>query len=258
MYIVVVGGTGLVGKPLVAALLKQGHHVVVASPSKGVNALTNEGLDKALEGADVLVDVSQSPSFAPDGASLHLHCIKLTSLSEVRGFFTTATTNLLKAGSRLKHYLALSVVGLERLPDNGYFQAKQAQEDLIVKAGIPWTILRATQFFEFVPAIGAVQQNRLASTVFQPVAAADVSRTLAELAVQPPRNGRVDLGGPESIPMDEAVKRFYRVKSPELVDQVVTDDAAGYFGSQIDSDSLRPSEGAFIGKMTYQEWLDAL
>ncbi|RYD30664.1 MAG: SDR family oxidoreductase, partial [Verrucomicrobiaceae bacterium] len=238
--IVVIGGSGLIGSRLVKILRQQGHEVLAASPSTGVNALTGEGLAEALSGADVVIDVANSPSFE-DTAVLH--------------FFETSGRNLVAAEKEagVKHHIALSVVGTERLQASGYFRAKLVQENLIAASGIPHTIVRATQFFEFVGAIaqGATQGEtvRLSSALMQPILAEDVSGALAEIATELPVNGMIELAGPEPIPMNELVSRYLESNGDSR--EVITDDSAGYFGTPVDDHSLTPGADPRLGGTRY-------
>lgn len=243
MKVVVVGGTGLIGSKVVEKLNAHGHEAVAAAPQTGVNTLTGEGLADALVGADVVVDVSNSPSFADD---------------DVMGFFTTSTTNLLEAekGSGVAHHVALSVVGTGTLPDSGYLRAKAAQEDLIRQSGVPYSIVRATQFFEFTGAIadastvdGAV---RLAPVHYQPMASDDVASAVARAAVATPLNGVKEIGGPERVRMDEFIAAVL-AESGDTRDLVV-DEHATYFGTELADDSLVPAAGAELGSISYAAW----
>jgi uncharacterized protein YbjT (DUF2867 family) len=244
MKIVVIGGTGLIGSPLVKMLEERGQEAVAASPSKGVNAVTGEGLAAALAGADVVVDVANSPSFDDE---------------PVMNFFDASTRNLLaaEATAGVKHHVALSVVGTERLLSSGYFRAKMRQETLIKAGSIPYTIVRATQFFEFIASIsysgGNGQVVHLPTALMQPIAAADVSAALAEIAVQPPVNGMVEIGGPEKFQMFEIVRRA--LEASQDTREVVGDANATYFGAAIDDKSLVADDGCLIGSMRYEEWL---
>ena len=201
MKIVVIGGADLIGKKLVKNLSERGHDVLAASPNTGVNTITREGLAKALDGVEVVVDVANAPVWE-DKAVLE--------------FFETSGRNLLaaEAAAGVRHHVALSIVGSERLPDNGYFRAKVAQESLIKASGIPYTILRATQFFEFVGGIAQSatvgEEIRLSPALIQPIASEDVAAALADVAVAPPVNGTVEVAGPEAMPLDELVRRFLR------------------------------------------------
>jgi uncharacterized protein YbjT (DUF2867 family) len=244
MKIVVIGGTGLIGAPLVKMLQQRGHEALAASPSKGVNAVTGEGLAAALAGADVVVDVANSPSFDDE---------------PVMNFFETSTRNLLaaEATAGVKHHVALSVVGTDRLPSSGYFRAKLKQETLIKAGPIPYTILRATQFFEFIASIsysgGNGQIVHLPTALMQPIAAGDVSAALAEIAVQPPMNGMVEIGGPEKFKMFEIVRRALEASGDGR--EVVGDPNATYFGAPLDDKSLVADDGSLIGPTRYEEWL---
>jgi uncharacterized protein YbjT (DUF2867 family) len=244
MKIVVVGGSGLIGKRVVDNLRGLGHEVVSASPRSGVNSITGEGLTEALAGAQVIVDVSNSPSFAEQA---------------VLEFFETSTGNLLAAGAGagVRHYVALSVVGAERLPDSGYMRAKVAQEKLIKESHMPYTILRATQFFEFLEAIagsGSVDgEIRMPKALMQPIAAENVSDALTEIAVAAPVNDTVELGGPEAIPMDDLIRRYLTAKHDAR--HVTTDDHARYFGAEVDDRSLTPGSRSRLGSIHLDEWL---
>lgn len=244
MKIVVLGGSGLIGKKLVNLLRQRGHEVVAASPSTGVNALTGEGLADALKGTQVVVDVSNSPSFE-DRA--------------VMEFFETSGRNLLpaEAVAGVGHHVALSVVGTERLLASGYFRAKMAQETMIQACGTPCTIVRATQFFEFVGAIAQSategQTVRLPSTLMQPIVSDDVAAALADVAVGKPLNGMVEVAGPEPIRMDELVRRFLRASRDER--QVTTDPQAGYFGTAVNDQSLTPGANPRLGPTRFDDWL---
>jgi uncharacterized protein YbjT (DUF2867 family) len=245
MKIVVIGGTGLIGKKLVAILRASGHEVTAASPSSGVNAITGEGLKEALADAEVLVDVANSPSFE-DKAVLE--------------FFETSGRNLLAAEevAGVRHHVALSVVGADRLPESGYMRAKVAQERLIQTSKIPYTIVRATQFFEFVGAIAQAATNgktvRLPSALMQPIVSDDVAAALAEVAVAKPLNGMVELAGPEPIRMDELVRRFLSVTRDAR--QVKADPEAQYYGTAVNDRSLTPGANPRVGKMSFGEWLN--
>lgn len=244
MKIVVIGGTGAVGSRVVASLRANGHEAVAAAPSTGVNTLTGEGLAAALVGAHTVVDVSNSPSFADDA---------------VMEFFRTSTKNLLAAESQagVAHHVLLSIVGAERLPNSGYLRAKVGQEELLRASGRPYTILRATQFFEFVRGIadGSAKGDevRLTSAHLQPVAAAEVGAALAEIAAGAPRNGVSEIGGPERLGLDAVVRQLFAAKHDAR--RVVTDATAPYFGAVLDDRSLTTSDGARIGKLTFAEWL---
>ncbi|TDC39805.1 SDR family oxidoreductase [Micromonospora sp. 15K316] len=244
MKIVVIGGTGLIGSKLVAKLGEQGHEAVAASPNTGVNALTGEGLADALTGASVVVDVSNSPSWEDNA---------------VMEFFQTSTRNLLaaEAAAGVGHHVALSIVGTERLPENGYFRAKIAQEKLIEESSIPFSLVHATQFFEFVPGIADSATDgttvRIAPVLFQPIAGDEVAEAVGRVAVGSPLNARLEIAGPEQGRMDE----FFRKVLADAGDprEVVTDPHAQYFGSELDERSLVPDDGAQLGKLTYADWL---
>jgi uncharacterized protein YbjT (DUF2867 family) len=244
MKIVVIGGSGLIGKTLVPILRKLGHEAVPASPSLGVNTLTGEGLAQVLAGAGVVVDVANSPSFA-DAAALE--------------FFEKSTRNLLAAGveAGVGHHVALSVVGADRLPGSGYMRAKLAQEQLIRGGKIPYTIVRATQFFEFLAGIAgptsAGDTVRLPTAPMQPLAADDVAVAVAEAAVAAPLNGILEVGGPESLPIAEFVGRFLAASGDTRT--VVADAQADYFGATLDERGLNPGENARIGPTRFDDWL---
>lgn len=244
MKIVVIGGTGLIGMKLVGNLLKLGHEVIPASPNSGVNTITGEGLAEVLQGADIVVDVANSPSFE-DAAVMH--------------FFETAGNNIAAAEkvAGVKHHIALSVVGTENLQDSGYFRAKLVQENLIKASGIPYTIVRATQFFEFLTSIAHAATEgetvRLTSALFQPIAAEDVASILATVSLEKPINGIVDIAGPQKIPLHDAVVAALNAKQDSR--KVVKDDQAAYFGLVINDQSLTPQGKAQLGKLTLQDWL---
>ncbi|RLP94627.1 SDR family oxidoreductase [Micromonospora sp. BL4] len=245
MKIVVIGGTGLIGSKVVAKLGEHGHEAVPAAPNTGVNTLTGEGLAEVLAGASVVVDVSNAPSWED---------------SAVLEFFTTSTRNQLaaEAAAGVQHHVALSIVGTERLPENGYFRAKAAQEKLIADSSIPFSIVHATQFFEFVKGIadgGADGDKvRMAPVLFQPMAGEEVAQALVRVVLGSPLNGRVEVAGPERLRMDE----FFRAALAALGDprEVVTDPHARYFGSELSERSLVPKGEAILGTMTYADWLD--
>ena len=243
MKIVVIGGSGLIGKKLVPILRERGHEAVPASPSSGVNTLTGEGLSESLAGADVVVDVSNSPSWADDA---------------VMEFFKTSTGNLLAAEREagVGHHVALSVVGADRLPDSGYMRAKVAQEGLIPSGGVPYTIVRATQFFEFLG--GIAEQGggevRLPTAPMQPLAADDVASALAEAALKPPVSGTVEVAGPESLSIADFVGRFLASSGDKR--KVVADPQARYFGAALDDRGLNPGAGALIGPTRFEDWFN--
>src|SRR5687767_11290605 len=244
MKIVVIGGTGLIGSKLVATLRQRGHEVLAASPDSGVNTLTGEGLAKALAGAQVVVDVANSPSFE-DAAVLK--------------FFETSGRNLIaaEAAAGVGHHIALSVVGTERLLASGYFRAKMAQETLIKASPVPYTIVRATQFFEFVGGIAQSatdgQTVRLSPALVQPIVSDDVADALAEVTLGAPVNGTVELAGPERLRLDELVRRFLSAKQDAR--QVVTDVHARYFGTELNDQSLTPGDNPRIGPTRFEDWL---
>ena len=245
MKIVVIGGTGLIGSKVVSKLGERGYDVIAASPNSGVNTLTGEGLTKVLEGASVVVDVSNSPSFADDA---------------VMEFFKTSTGNLLRyeAAAGVGHHVALSVVGSERLPDSGYLRAKVAQEKLIKESSIPYSIVRATQFFEFLKRIaGEVTDGntvRLPSVRFQPVAADDVAGAVARVAVESPLNGTVELGGPEQLRFNEFIRRDLSARKDPR--EVIADPHARYFGTELGEYSLVPGNDALLGEIRFEDWLN--
>jgi uncharacterized protein YbjT (DUF2867 family) len=242
--VVVIGGTGLIGSKLVTKLREHGHQAVAAAPNTGVDTLTGEGLAEVLDGAAVLVDVSNSPSFA-DGP--------------VMEFFRTSTTNLLdysdKAG--VGHYVALSVVGTDRLQDSGYFRAKAVQEQLIRESGRPYSLVHATQFFEFVKAIAEFSTVdgvvRLPSALIQPIAAEDVAAAVGRVAVGGPLNGIREIGGPEQFGLDELVRRGLAAKGDPR--EVVTDEQAPYYGVRLSERTLVPGPDVQLGEITFDKWL---
>ena len=242
--IVVIGGTGLIGSKVVTNLVERGYEVVAASPNSGVNTLTGEGLAEVLEGASVVIDVSNSPSFE-DAA--------------VMEFFQTSTRNLLsyEAAAGVGHHVALSVVGSDRLPDSGYLRAKVAQEKLIKESSIPYSIVRATQFFEFLKRIAdsATEGNtiRLPSVGFQPLAADDVASAVAKVAIGSPLNGTVEVAGPEQFRFDEFISRGLSARNDPR--EVIADPRALYFGTELSERSLVPSDGALLGETRFEDWL---
>jgi uncharacterized protein YbjT (DUF2867 family) len=244
MKIVVIGGTGLIGSKLVAILRVQRHEVVAASPNSGVNTITGEGLAEVLEGASVVVDVSNSPSFE-DAAVL--------------AFFETSTRNLLAAEAEagVRHHVALSVVGTERLLESGYFRGKIAQEKLIKSSSIPYSIVHATQFFEFVKSIAAAategNQVRLAPVLIQPMAADDVASAVGRVAVGVPVNGTVEVAGPEPIRLDELIRQGLRAQNDPR--EVIADPSARYFGAMLTERMLLPDAGARLGEIHFEDWL---
>jgi len=245
MKLVIIGGTGLIGSKLVTKLRERGHEAVPASPDTGVNTLTGEGLAEALQGASVVVDVSNSPSFAE---------------AAVMEFFTTSTRNLLKyaAAAGVGHHVALSVVGTERIPDSPYLRAKNAQETLIKGGGIPYSIVHATQFFEFVKRIADEATDgttvRLPPVLFQPMAADDVAKAVARVAVAAPLNGMVEVAGPQQFRFDELIRQGLRARNDPR--DVIADPHARYFGAELDERSLIPAGDARLGDISFQEWLN--
>ena len=247
MKIVVIGGTGLIGSKLVAKLKQQGHEAVAASPKSDVNAVTGEGLLAALTGADVVVDVANAPSWEP---------------AAVLEFFERSSQNLVaaEAAAAVKHHVALSIVGTDRSPDIAYFRAKLGQENIIKASTVPYSIVRATQFFEFLGAIGeagAIDGKIVVpSAQFQPIAADDVADRLAEVAVGQPLNGTIDIAGPEKAPFNEFIAR--RLKASGDTRAVVGDPKALYYGAPIDDTSLNPLGEARLGKTPLATWLARL
>jgi uncharacterized protein YbjT (DUF2867 family) len=246
MKIVVIGGSGLIGSKVVTRLVEQGHKAVPASPSSGVNTLTGEGLAKVLEGAMVVVDVSNSPSFED---------------TAVMEFFKTSTRNLLThaKAAGVGHYVALSVVGSERLLESGYFRAKIAQEKMIKEAPIPYSIVRATQFFEFVKDITDFSADgnviRLPPALIQPMAADDVAAAVCRVAVGAPLNGSVEVGGPKAFRFDELIRLSMSARNDSR--QIITDPQAGYFGVKVSERTLIPGDDAQLGDKRFEDWLTA-
>jgi uncharacterized protein YbjT (DUF2867 family) len=243
MKVVVIGGTGLIGSKVTELLNAHGHEAVPAAPQTGVNTLTGDGLDDALAGADVVVDVSNSPSFADD---------------DVLNFFVTATTNILDAEKKagVEHHVALSVVGTGTLPDSGYLRAKAAQEELVKRSGVPYSIVHATQFFEFTKAIADASMTdgklHLAPVHYQPMASDDVASAVARVAIGAPLNGTKEIGGPERVRMDQFIPAAL-TKSGDTR-EVVADEHATYFGTELADDSLVPGPDAELGSITYEAW----
>ena len=243
MKIVVIGGTGLIGSKTVAILRQGGHDVVAASPNTGVNTITGQGLKEAMAGSQAIIDLANSPSFE-DRAVLE--------------FFTTSEGNLLPAetAAGVRHHVALSIVGTDR-SDNGYFRAKVAQEKLIETSGIPYTIIRSTQFLEFLGAIAASGADgnivRISPGLFQPIAADDVAAIVADVALAAPRNGVVEIAGPERAPFNEIVARY--VKAIGDPRQVVSDPKARYWGGRVEERSLVPLGEARLGRIGFDEWV---
>ena len=244
MKIVVIGGTGLIGTKVVKKLRDKGHEVVAASPSKGINSVTGEGLAQALVGAQVVVDVSNAPSW-DDNAVL--------------AFFEASGRNLLtaEAAAGVGHHVALSVVGTDRLLASGYFRAKMAQENLIKASPIPYTIVRATQFFEFVGGIAQSategQTVRLPPVLMQPIVSDDVAAVMAEVALAEPLNGTVDLAGPEPIRQDDLVRQFLKATGDART--VITDPKALYYGIAVNDQSLTPGDHPRLGPTRFADWL---
>jgi uncharacterized protein YbjT (DUF2867 family) len=244
MKIVVIGGTGLIGSKLVAGLKEHGHEAVPAAPNTGVNTLTGEGLAEVLKGASVVVDVSNSPSFADDA---------------VMEFFRTSTTNVLEAEAEagVRHHVALSVVGTDRLQGSGYFRAKQVQEDLIKASGVPYTIVHATQFFEFAKGLadGVTEGDtvRLPAAKIQPMVSDDVAAAVGRAAVGDPVGGVVEVGGPEAFELED----FIRMGLDAIGDprKVVTDPEARYWGAELQEDTLLPGPDAQLAKTRFADWL---
>jgi uncharacterized protein YbjT (DUF2867 family) len=247
MKIVVIGGSGLIGTKLVNRLRNQGHDVVAASPKSGVNTITGEGLAQALAGAQVVVDVANAPSWE-DKAVLK--------------FFETSSRNLLAAekAAGVRHHVALSVVGTDRLLDSGYFRAKMAQENLIKASKIPYTIVQSTQFYEFIGAIAqfsTVEQTvHLPPALAQPIGSDDVAAAMADVAVGTPVNGTIEIAGPERIPLDKLVGRFLTATHDPR--EVVTDAHARYFGIEVNDQSLTPGSNARIGPTGFEGWLSSM
>src|SRR5499426_3703631 len=244
MKIVVIGGTGLIGSKAVDILRQGGHEVVAASPKTGVNSITGEGLTEAMAGAQVVIDLANAPSWE-DKAVLE--------------FFETSGRNLLaaEAAAGVRHHVAVSIVGTDRMPDNGYFRAKVAQEHLIEASGLPYTIIRSTQFLEFLGGIATASTEgtmvRLSPGLFQPIAADDVAAIVAEVALAAPRNGIVEIAGPERAPFNDIVARYLQaIGDPR---QVVRDPEARYFGGRVEERSLVPLGDARLGRIGLDEWL---
>ena len=244
MKIVVIGGTGLIGSKTVAILREAGHEVLAASPKSGINTLTGEGLKGAITGAEVVIDLANSPSFEDKA---------------VMEFFETSGRNLLavEAAAGVRHHVALSIVGTDRTRENGYFRAKVAQEKLIEASGIPYTIIRATQFMEFLGAIAATSADgnlvRLSPGLFQPIASDDVAAIVADVALAAPRNGIVEIAGPERAPFNQIIARYLKaIGDPR---EVVSDPEARYWGGRVEERSLVPLGEARLGRIGLDEWL---
>jgi len=244
MKLVIIGGTGLIGSKLVTRLREHGHEAVPAAPNTGVNSLTGEGLANVLQGASVVVDVSNSPSFEEKA---------------VMDFFTTSTRNLLRfaAAAGVKHYVALSVVGTDRIPDSPYLRAKNAQEVLIKTAGIPYSIVHATQFFEFVTRIAdeatVDTKVRVPPVLIQPMAADDVVKALGRVATGAPVNGTVEIGGPQAFTFAELIRQGLAARNDPR--EIVIDPHARYFGAELGERALVPGEGARLGEIRFEDWL---
>ncbi len=243
MKVVIIGGTGRIGSRVVTDLRKNGHEVVPASPDTGVNSLTGEGLAQALAGAEVVVDVSNSPSFEDEAAMR---------------FFTTSTRNILAAATAagVRHYVALSVVGTDRFTESGYMRAKVAQEALIKASRLPYSIVHATQFFEFIDRIADAATVgttvRVAPVRFQPIAADDVAKAVARVAMGPPVNGTVEVAGPEQFQFDELIRQTLAARKDPR--KVIADQQARYFGQVLSDRMLVPGDDAQLGEITLEEW----
>lgn len=243
MKIVVIGGSGRIGSQVVSKLSQLGHEAIAASPSSGVDTLTGEGLDQVLQGADITVDVANSPSFEDNA---------------VMNFFKTSTGNVLKAALKagVKKHVALSIVGVERMPDNGYFRAKVAQETLIRNSGIPFTIVHATQFMEFIGGIADASmingECHLSTFPFQPIAAADVASLLTDIVLEPAKNGVVEIGGPEKVAMSELIGKYLQLVGDKR--PIVAGPDEIYWGEKIDNNTLVTSEGARLGTIDFKTW----
>jgi uncharacterized protein YbjT (DUF2867 family) len=243
MKIVIIGGTGLIGSKTVPILRQGSHEVVAASPNTGVNTITGEGLKEAMAGTQVVIDLANSPSFEDKA---------------VLAFFETSGRNLLaaEAAAGVRHHLALSIVGTDRTPDNGYFRAKVAQEKLIQASGIPHTVIRSTQFLEFLGGIAASGADghtvRISPGLFQPIAADDVAAIVADVALAAPRNGVIEIAGPERAPFNEIVARYLKALGDPRA--VVSDPEARYFGGRVEERSLVPLGEARLGHIGFDEW----
>jgi uncharacterized protein YbjT (DUF2867 family) len=244
MKIIVIGGTGLIGSKLVTILQERGHEAVAASPNSGVNTLTGEGLAEALAGADIVVDVANSPSFADDA---------------VMDFFTTSGRNLLAAGAAagIRHHVALSVVGTERLAGSGYFRGKIAQEKLIRESGLPYTIVHSTQFFEFLGGIAASAADgdtiRLSPAYVQAISSDDVAQAMADYTLGAPQNGVVEIAGPERVRLADLVQHYLAFKKDPR--KVAADVHARYFGAELEDDTLVPGANPRLGSVKVDTWL---
>jgi uncharacterized protein YbjT (DUF2867 family) len=246
MNIVIIGGTGLIGSKTAAILRAKGHAVTQAAPSTGVNTLTGEGLDKVLTGAEVVIDLSNSPSFEDQA---------------VLDFFKTSGRNLAAAekAAGIRHHVALSIVGTDRMPDNGYFRAKVAQEEIVQSAGIPYTIIRSTQFMEFIGGIADTSavggEIRLSPGLFQPIAADDVAEIVADIACGAPKNGRVEIAGPLRAPLSDIAQLYLAATGDKR--RVIVDREARYFGGRVEEQSLVPLGDARLGTISLDAWLGA-
>ena len=247
MKIVVIGGTGLIGTKLVAKLTEHGHEAVPAAPSTGVNTITGEGLAEVLKGTDVVIDVANSPSF---------------EAGPVMEFFKTSTGNVLQAedAAGVRHHVGISIVGTERMPENAYFAAKIAQEELIKASGLPYSLVHSTQFFEFVgPTADEATWDdgkvHIAPVAWQPIAAADVAKILGRTAVGEPLNTRIDIAGPDEVRMDEFIRKALAERGDTR--EVVSDVHARYFGSELTERSLVPLGEATLGEVHYADWYAA-
>lgn len=244
MKIVVIGGSGLIGSKLCKKLADRGHEVIAASPRSGVNSVTGEGLDQALKDAQVVVDVTNSPSWEDDA---------------VMKFFETSTRNVLAAEAKagVRHHVALSVVGTERLQESGFFRAKLVQENLIKSSAIPWTIVRATQFFEFIGGIAQQsthgQEVRLPSALMQPISADDVATAVSDYAVGPAQNRTVEIAGPDALGIDEAVRRFLTATGDAR--RVMTDIQAPYYGVKVSERALTPDHADRLASTRLNDWI---
>jgi uncharacterized protein YbjT (DUF2867 family) len=242
--IIVIGGTGLIGSRVITRLTAEGHNAVSASPNSGVNTITGEGLAEALEGADTVLDVSNSPSFADE---------------DVMAFFTTATGNIIEhaAQAGVTHYAALSVVGSEAMTESGYMRAKVAQEQLIATSGLPYSIVHATQFFEFVPTIAAGatvgDEIRLSHALIRPMAAGDVAAAVARITAGDPVNGTIEIAGPDEFGLDDLIRTGLAFWNDPRT--VITDPDAPYFGQTLTERSLLPGPGALISETHFADWL---
>ncbi|HET9413268.1 MAG TPA: SDR family oxidoreductase [Pseudolabrys sp.] len=247
MKIVVIGGTGLIGSKIVSNLNQDGHEVIAAAPATGINTITGKGLAEAIAGARVVVDVANSPSFADDA---------------VMAFFKTSGRNLLAAEVQagVRHHVVLSVVGADRLPDNGYLRAKVAQEKLIKCSGIPYTIVRSTQFFEFLDGIADAstqdEEVRVSPAYVQPVASDDVAALVAKIATMAPINGMIELAGPQLFNLDDLVRHYLQAKRDSR--SVVADVHARYFGAELNDKSLTPGDKPHLGPTKFDTWLSRL